>query len=417
MCRANRLTIFDTTLRDGEQAPGFSLRIDEKLKLARQLAALGVDVIEAGLPDRLRGRRRSRAHGRRRTCRARSSPRSRAAARPTSSAPAGRSRRRRAAASTLHRHLRPAPRAQAAHVARGTASTPPSPPSSRARRYTDDVQFSAEDATRSDLDFLCRVVEAVIAAGCDDDQPARHGRLLDARRDRRVLHDDPDAACRTPTRPTFSAHCHDDLGLAVANTLAAVTRRRAPGRVHDQRHRRARRQRVARRDRDGDARPRPTACRSRHGIDTREIFPSSQLLTRAHRRERPGQQGHRRPQRVRARSRHPPGRHAEGSPHLRDHAARGRRRAAGDARARQALRPPRGAAPLRAARPHARAPGARPGLPRRHRASPTARRPSATATCRRSSRACAATSSVRHPPSVGHDFTSTPAESGYGHGV
>ena len=57
----NRLTIFDTTLRDGEQAPGFSMRIDEKLKLARQLAALGVDIIEA-IPHRVGGRRRSGPH-------------------------------------------------------------------------------------------------------------------------------------------------------------------------------------------------------------------------------------------------------------------------------------------------------------------------------------------------------------------
>ena len=58
--------------------------------------------------------------------------------------------------------------------------------------------------------------------GRDHDQPARHGRLRDARRDARLLHDDPRRACRTPTRSIFSTHCHDDLGLAVANSLAAV---------------------------------------------------------------------------------------------------------------------------------------------------------------------------------------------------
>ena len=93
----------------------------------------------------------------------------------------------------------------------------------RARRYTDDVQFSAEDATRSDLDFLCRVDPGGDLRRLHDRQSARHRRLLDAGRDRRR------SSARFSTRvpnaghATFSAHCHDDLGLAVANTLAAVT--------------------------------------------------------------------------------------------------------------------------------------------------------------------------------------------------
>ena len=92
----------------------------------------------------------------------------------------------------------------------------------RARRYTDDVQFSAEDATRSDLDFLCRVIEAVIEAGCTTINlpdtvgyatPDEIGDFF-----RTILKRVPNA-----DQATFSAHCHDDLGLAVANTLAAVT--------------------------------------------------------------------------------------------------------------------------------------------------------------------------------------------------
>ena len=166
MTTTNRLTIFDTTLRDGEQAPGFSLRIDEKLKLARQLAALGVDIIEAGFPIASEADAeavRLVADARR------SGPVIAALAR----CHAGRHRPRRLGARRrpaaphphLHRHLGPAPRAQAAHDARDLPRPPRSPPCSRARQYTDDVEFSAEDATRSDLDFLCRVVEAVIAAG------------------------------------------------------------------------------------------------------------------------------------------------------------------------------------------------------------------------------------------------------------
>jgi 2-isopropylmalate synthase len=92
----------------------------------------------------------------------------------------------------------------------------------RARRYTDNVQFSAEDATRSDFDFLCRVVEAVIDAGCTTvnlpdtvgySTPDEIGAFFQA-----ILGRVPNAH-----RAVFSAHCHDDLGLAVANTLAAVS--------------------------------------------------------------------------------------------------------------------------------------------------------------------------------------------------
>jgi 2-isopropylmalate synthase len=90
----------------------------------------------------------------------------------------------------------------------------------QARQYTDDVQFSAEDATRSDLDFLCRVIEAVIDAG------ATTINLPDT-----VGYSTPDEMARSSPRPharaergraVFSAHCHDDLGLAVANTLTAM---------------------------------------------------------------------------------------------------------------------------------------------------------------------------------------------------
>ena len=91
-----------------------------------------------------------------------------------------------------------------------------------ARRLTDDVEFSAEDATRSDRDFLCRVVEAVIDAGCTHHQPARHGRLR--ARPTRLREFFADIRARVPNadRVVFSTHCHDDLGLAVANSLAAI---------------------------------------------------------------------------------------------------------------------------------------------------------------------------------------------------
>ena len=224
-----------------------------------------------------------------------------------------------------------------------SASRRRSPPSRQARQYTDDVQFSAEDATRSDLDFLCRVIEAVIDAGATtinlpdtvgystpDEIEAFFTRHL-----RRV----PNAS-----KAIFSTHCHDDLGLAVANSLAAMQggARQVECTING----------IG--ERAGNAsleeivmathvRARPAAVRD--GIDTQGDLRDQPAAHRAHRRGRPGQQGHRRAQRVRARGRHPPGRHAEGPADLRDHAARGRRRAADDARARQALGPARARPP------------------------------------------------------------------------
>jgi 2-isopropylmalate synthase len=217
---AQRLIIFDTTLRDGEQAPGFSMRTSEKLRLAHQLTELGVDVIEAGFPiaseadaeavrmiaTRVRGpviAALARCH---------EGDIDRAG---WSLAPAHRSRIHVfIATSDLHleRKLRISRRdciRQAVAAVR------------HARRFTDDVQFSAEDATRSDPDFLWRVVESVIQAG------ATTINLPDT-----VGYSTPDeiraffAAMinRVPSsdQVTWSTHCHDDLGLATANSLAAM---------------------------------------------------------------------------------------------------------------------------------------------------------------------------------------------------
>ena len=217
---AATLTIFDTTLRDGEQAPGFSLRTDEKLQLARQLEALGVDVMEAGFPiasDDDAGAVRLIAQEIRRPViagLARCNPADIDRA-GESLKPAERSRIHIfIATSDLHleRKLR---------ISREQCLATAVDSVKRARRYTDDVEFSAEDATRSDLDFLCRVVEAVIEAGattinlpdtvgyCTPDEILKF--FTEVRE--KVL---------TPDGVIFSTHCHDDLGLAVANTLAAV---------------------------------------------------------------------------------------------------------------------------------------------------------------------------------------------------
>ena len=218
---ADRLVIFDTTLRDGEQAPGFSMRIDEKLRLARQLEALGVDIIEAGFPDRVGRRRRGRPAGRSCGRAHRSSPRWRAARPATSTAPAWRWRPPGGAAFTRSSPPPICTCPRKLRMTREACLRTAVDAVARARGFTDDVEFSAEDATRSDLDFLCRVVEAVIDAG------ATTINLPDT-----VGYSTPDEIgdffraiiARVPNadRAIFSAHCHDDLGLAVANTLAAI---------------------------------------------------------------------------------------------------------------------------------------------------------------------------------------------------
>jgi 2-isopropylmalate synthase len=216
----NRLTIFDTTLRDGEQAPGFSLRIDEKLKLARQLRTLGADIIEAGFPiaseaDAEAVRMVStHVRGPVIAALARCTPKDieRAA---WALEPAPR-RRIHVFIATSDLHLERKLRMSREECLRSAMAAV-----RLARQHTDDVQFSAEDATRSDPDFLCHIIEAVIQAG------AKTINLPDT-----VGYSTPDEVAeffrsviaRVPSsdQVTFSAHCHDDLGLAVANTLAAL---------------------------------------------------------------------------------------------------------------------------------------------------------------------------------------------------
>ncbi len=215
-----RIQIFDTTLRDGEQAPGFSLRTEEKLQLARQIDALGVDIIEAGFPIAspadAEAVRRIATDIRRPIiaglARCHKADLDKAA---WSLEPAARSRIHTfIATSDLHLQAKlRLTREQCLEMAVEAVRY--------ARQKTDDVQFSAEDATRSDLEFLCRVVEGVIDAG------ATTVNLPDT-----VGFSTPDELHdffvsireRVPNagKAIFSAHCHDDLGLAVANSIAAV---------------------------------------------------------------------------------------------------------------------------------------------------------------------------------------------------
>lgn len=217
---SDKLIIFDTTLRDGEQSPGASMTKDEKVRIAKVLERMRVDIIEAGFPiaspgdfeavkavadnikdstvcglaraldkdidragDALKGANSSRIHTF-------------------------------IATSPIHmeKKLRMSPDQV---VEQAVASV------KRARQYTDNVEFSPEDAGRSELDFLCRVIEAVIDAGATTinipdtvgyNIPHQFGQLL-----HNLLEKIPNS-----DKAIFSVHCHNDLGLAVANSLSAV---------------------------------------------------------------------------------------------------------------------------------------------------------------------------------------------------
>ena len=170
--------------------------------------------------------------------------------------------------------------AQAPHDARGLPRRgrrrrPPGAPVHRRRA----VLGRGRDAQRPRLPLPRR--RGGHRARGDDDQPAGHGRLLDAGRDRASSSRPFIGRVPNADRAIFSTHCHNDLGLAVANSLAAVRGGVAAGRVHDQRHRRARRQRVARRSGDGDARPAGPPARTRPASTRTAFYATSQLLDRA----------------------------------------------------------------------------------------------------------------------------------------
>jgi len=215
-----RITIFDTTLRDGEQAPGFSLDVPAKLAMARALDVLGVDIIEAGFPIASpadsEAVRQIASMVRRPVIAALARTRAQdidEAGRAL--APADRSRIHTfLATSDLHLQAK-------LRISREDCLTQAVDAIRLARRYTDDVEFSAEDATRTDRDFLCRIIEAVIAAGATTvNLPDTVGYATpDEIREFfvEVMTRVPNAA-----HAVFSTHCHDDLGLAVANSLAAI---------------------------------------------------------------------------------------------------------------------------------------------------------------------------------------------------
>jgi 2-isopropylmalate synthase len=215
-----RVVIFDTTLRDGEQAPGFSMDVPAKVTMARALDELGVDIIEAGFPIASP----ADAEATRRVAREVRRPIIAALARcrqldideaARALEPAERARIHTfLATSDLHleRKLRITRETCLEAVAEGVR---------RARGHTDDVEFSAEDATRSDRDFLCRVVETAIDRGASTiNLPDTVGYATPE--ELRDFFDSIRRRVPNADKAVFSAHCHDDLGLAVANSLAAL---------------------------------------------------------------------------------------------------------------------------------------------------------------------------------------------------
>ncbi len=215
-----RIAIFDTTLRDGEQSPGCSMNLDEKLRMARQLEHLGVDVIEAGFPIASEGdfaaAKAVAAACREVTvaalCRTAEPDVARAAEALTGAAHP----RIHTFVATSDIHLQHKLRKTRSEVLEMTRTSV-----RMARNFAEEVEFSAEDATRSDLDYLCEVFAVAVDEGATIlnvpdtvgyTLPSEFAALVSTVRDRVVGN----------RAVTISVHCHNDLGLAVANSLAAI---------------------------------------------------------------------------------------------------------------------------------------------------------------------------------------------------
>jgi 2-isopropylmalate synthase len=216
----DRVVIFDTTLRDGEQCPGATMTHEEKLEVAELLDTMGVDIIEAGFPIASEGDFAAVQEIARRTKNAVVCGLSRAAPKDIDRCaeaikPAAR-RRIHTFISTSPVHMKWKLQMEPEKVFEMVVAQV-----TRARNHTDDVEWSAEDATRTEHDFLCRCVEAAIKAGATTINipdtvgytvPEEYFALMSMLRER-VPNSD---------KARFSVHCHDDLGMAVANSLAGV---------------------------------------------------------------------------------------------------------------------------------------------------------------------------------------------------
>lgn len=218
---ADNIQIFDTTLRDGEQSPGASMNLTEKLEVARTLEGLGVDIIEAGFPvaspdDFAAVQNIARETSRARICGLARSVRGDIDRCADAVRPAGARARIHVflATSAIHRQFKlNKAKEEIVRMARTAVE--------HARSLIDDVEFSCEDASRTEPDFLSEVVEAVIAAG------ARTVNIPDTLgyaypEDYAALIRHLKQRVRGIDQVVISVHCHNDLGLAVANSLAAI---------------------------------------------------------------------------------------------------------------------------------------------------------------------------------------------------
>lgn len=216
----DRVVIFDTTLRDGEQCPGATMTLDEKLAVAELLDGMGVDIIEAGFPIASNGDFEAVSEIARRTKRATVAGLARAI--PADIARAGEAVRH-AERGRIHTFVS----TSAIHLAHQMRKTQDEvieiilKTVAQARDLVEDVEWSAMDATRTDIDYLCRCVEAAIRSGANTINlpdtvgyatPQEYGVMFRAVRERVPNAD----------KAIFSVHCHNDLGLAVANSLAGL---------------------------------------------------------------------------------------------------------------------------------------------------------------------------------------------------
>jgi len=220
MSNHDKLIIFDTTLRDGEQSPGASMTRDEKVRIAKALERMRVDVIEAGFPIASQGDFESVSAVARAVTESTVCGLARALDKDIDRAGEA---LKPAAAARIHTFIATSPihmkmklRMEPEQVVEQAVRAV-----KRARQYTDNVEFSPEDAGRSETDFLCRVLEAVIDAGATTvnipdtvgyNLPHQFGELI-----RTLIERVPNS-----DKAVFSVHCHNDLGLAVGNSLSAV---------------------------------------------------------------------------------------------------------------------------------------------------------------------------------------------------
>jgi 2-isopropylmalate synthase len=217
---ADRVLIFDTTLRDGEQCPGATMTLEEKLEIADLLDTMGVDIIEAGFPIASEGDFHAVAEIARRVKRATVAGLSRAAHKDIDRAAEA---VRHAVRPRIHTFISTSP----VHMKFKLQLEPDAvldlvvSSVTRARNHVEDVEWSAEDGTRTEFEFLCRCVEAAIKAGATTinipdtvgyTTPDEYYELF-----RSVRENVPNS-----DKAIFSVHCHNDLGMAVANSLAGV---------------------------------------------------------------------------------------------------------------------------------------------------------------------------------------------------